>query len=319
MRRSHFSIFLLLSLAVGLCACANHGSGTNTDASVYPHPGVEGLPPVPDQGGGPKLHPVGYFAYEIPIGPITFTVGYQGGFYVDVSAGIVTPLGDIRFGGGVAENASTDKPVPIVSVGVTQLIICQADSNQQICRGYAIRTGRKVRIALNGQFKETIDNGRVIINASPGSTVKVTDAGGKVDHGARPAARIAVEDFAFTVSGPYTNVDLEETQGGRSNDLSYDHVTGALQPINGAMVADIHHYAAASDNGIPQMNLPIENDCATISPDAWHRSFTATDLHADITVACIVTSERDFGYLVIGRDPNARPISYYVYSYIWVR
>jgi len=118
-------------------------------------------------------------------------------------------------------------------------------------------------------------------------------------------------------------VNLSRHQGGWENDLSYDHVTGVLQSVNGAMVADIRHYGAAKnvigESGLPALILPDENDCARTAPSAWRPRFTAKELRADITVACIITAERDFGYLVIGRNPTARPISYYLYSYVWAR
>jgi hypothetical protein len=141
--------------------------------------------------------------------------------------------------------------------------------------------------------------------------------------GPRPSARIDVEDFDFSATSPYTEVDLEQNQNGWEDDLAYDHVTGSLQPINGTQVADIQHYAATKSifhtSGLPTLNLPDEYDCAQTKPNAWRRSFTAADLKADIIVSCIVTAEKDFGYLVIGRDPTAKPITYYVYSYTWVR
>jgi hypothetical protein len=96
------------------------------------------------------------------------------------------------------------KPLPAETVGVTQLIICQAGGGAQVCRGYAIRTGRKVSIAPNGQFQEKVEDNRVTIDASPGSTVTVTDAGAPVARGPRPAARIDVEEFDFSVNSPDT-------------------------------------------------------------------------------------------------------------------
>jgi hypothetical protein len=319
MQRFCLILSLLLLTVLGLAACSSHPPDTiDTGARVIPHPGVEGLPGVPGQGTS-AVRPVGYFSYTLPIIPITFTIGFNGSFSVDLSAGAATALGDFRISAGVAESTTNDSVLPTEAVGITRLVICENGTNNQVCQGYAIDTGRKVRVTLVGHFQETIDNSLVIIDASPGSTVTVSDAGEQVNVGAKPAARIDVEDFAFTVYGPYTNVALEQSQGGREDDLSYDHVTGVLQPINGAEVADIKHYAAADGNSLPTMNLPAEEDCAQIPSTAWRSTFTAADLRADITLACIFTAEKDFGYLVIGRDPGARPVSYYVYSYIWVR
>ena len=172
---------------------------------------------------------------------------------------------------------------------------------------------------MDGQFQTTVEDGLVTIDAYPGSSVTVTDAGAPVAPGPHPAARVDVEEFDFNVSSPYTEVDLAQNQGGRVDDLAYDHVTGVLSPINGAMVADIKKYAATSGNGLPSMNLPDENDCAQIKSSSWQSSFSAENLEADMILSCIVTAEKDFGFLVIGRDRNTRPVSYYVYSYAWVR
>jgi hypothetical protein len=296
-------------------------SSVDTDAVAVPRPGVEGLPGIPGQGGS-RLRPFGYFSIELPIVPITFTIG-SGGFSIEVSGGIATPLGGIRFGAGVAVSATDGSPVPVESVGVTRLVICEAGTDRQVCDGYAIHTGRKVQIELNGRFQETIDDSLVTITAAPGSTVTVSDAGEQANPNARPAARIDVEDFAFTASSAYTEVNLEQIQGGTENDLAYDHVSGSFQPINGAEVADIQHYQATrngwGERGLPQLYLPLEEDCAQKPSSAWHSSFTPADLQADITVTCIFTAEKDFGYLVIGRNPESIPVSYYVYSYIWVR
>jgi hypothetical protein len=309
----------LLFLMIGLAACA---SSPNTGAVVYPHPGVEGLPPVPSSTGR-AVQPAGYFSYQPPIIPITFTINTNGSISISVSTAIASPLGNISFGGDVADTTANHRPVPVEPVGVTQLIICKAGSNRKDCQGYVIRTGRKVSITMNGQFQQTIENGQVTINAQPGSTVTVTDAGAPVISNPRAAARIDVEDFYFTATSPYTEVSLERSQGGSAADLSYDHVTGALSLVNGAMVADIQLYPSQSslfgESGLPSLNLPGENDCAHAKPDSWRNGFTAAELRADIVVSCIFTAEKDFGYLVIGHDPKTKPVSYYIYSYTWVR
>ena len=150
------------------------------------------------------MRPVGYFSYQLPIIPITVTISTNGSISINVSKSIASPLGNIRFGGDVAETTADSRPLPAESVGVTQLIICQAGSSRQNCRGYAIRTGRKVSIGMNGRFQQTIENGRVTIDAYPGSTVTVTDAGAPVISNPRAAARIDVEDFYLNATSPYT-------------------------------------------------------------------------------------------------------------------
>lgn len=311
------ALFLLLII----CAC----SSSPPTAVLIPLPGNNGLPGTASSRDI-SYHPVGYFSYELPIVPITFDVSTDGDFSVKLEVGIATPLGDIRFAGGIAGTpvgASSGRPMRIQTVGVTDLIVCKAGSNRQACVAYAIRTGRKVDIKMDGQFEETIDNGVVTIDAAPGSIITVTDSGGQDTSGPRPAARIDIEHWTFAVNGPYTEVDIEQSQGGVQNDLAYDHVTGALYGINGAKVARIEHYHANENwlghYSIPAMNLPSEYDCAQTPSSEWHTKFTADELNADVTVACIFTAQHDFGYLVIGRDPKARPITYYMYSYTWVR
>ena len=89
------------------------------------------------------------------------------------------------------------------------------------------------------------------------------------------------------------------------------------------MVADVQLYRA--DNGLfgrsalPAMNRPSENDCVRTKPDSWRNTFTPAELRADIIVSCIYTAEKDFGCLVIGHDSTTKPVSYYIYSYTWVR
>ncbi len=316
-------ICLLLPLPiVGLAACVAGSSSPGTGAVVHPHPGIEGLPPVPTPTGRAG-RPVGYFSYQLPIIPITVTFGMDGSVSVNVSMAIATPLGKISFGGDVAETTANHRPLPAEPVGVTQLIICKVGSSRQNCQGYAIRTGRKVSIAMNGQFLETIENDRVTIDANPGSTVTVTDAGAPVTSNLRAAARIDVEDFYFNATGPYTEVNLEQSQGGWAADISYDHVTGKLAFVNGAMVADVQLYPSGNGlfgrSALPTMNLPGENDCVRTKPDSWRNTFTPAELRADIIVSCIYTAEKDFGYLVIGHDSTTKPVSYYIYSYTWVR
>ena len=314
---------IALTLVSLFCLSACQSNGDNTGAFVYPHPGVDGLPPISsDPAASSSLHLYGYFAYTTPIVPITFTVTTDGSLSVDVGAEFETSLGTFSVGGGVVRSVPTGKQLPVGTVGVTRLLICLKGSDRQDCQAYTIRTGRRIKIALNGKFQETIENGLVIIDASPGSKVVVSDAGPPNLTGPRPAARIDVEDYAFTVAGPYTDVDLERSLGGKTDDLGYDHVTGRLILLNGAKVADIQHYASHAAwplTGLPKMNLPDEDDCARTKQSAWQSRFTAANLRADITLACIFTADGDFGYMVIGRNVGDNPVSYYLYSYVWVR
>ena len=51
-----------------------------------------------------------------------------------------------------------------------------------------------------------------------------------------PACR-DVKEFQFQEAGQKTAVDLERSYAGGTTDLSYDHFTGELKPINGARVS----------------------------------------------------------------------------------
>jgi len=111
MLRRRFIICLsLLFPMIGLAACG--GSGPDTGAVVYPHPGVEGLPPVPSPTGH-AVRPVGYFSYQLPVIPITLTIRTDGSISINVSKAFVSPLGNISFGGDVAETTANRRPLPI--------------------------------------------------------------------------------------------------------------------------------------------------------------------------------------------------------------
>jgi hypothetical protein len=319
LRHACYACLTLLVFLV--CAC---GSKPPT-AKVVPQEGANGLPGSASPADL-SFHPIGYFSYEPPLLPIEFEVSTDGTFSVQLAFGVATALGDFHASGGAEGSMvsdSTGQPVPVQTVGVTQLFVCKAGGNRQTCEGYAIRTGRKVSILLNGQFQETIDNGVVTIDASPGARITVKDAGEPVTSGPRPAARIDIEDWAFTPDGPYTEVDMEASQGGVTNDLAYDHVTGALYGINGTMLAFVQDLDAGKDwlgdYVMPNVDPPGEDQCSQIPPSQWHTALTAQQMTSDIVVACVYTAQQDFGYLVIGEDPTTKPISRYIYSYTWVR
>ena len=111
MRRFCLILSLLLLAAASLSACGSNPGVVDTGARVIPHPGVEGLPGVPGQGTS-TLRPVGYFSYTLPIIPITFTIGFNGSFSIDLSAGAATALGDFRISGGLAESVTNGSVVP---------------------------------------------------------------------------------------------------------------------------------------------------------------------------------------------------------------
>ncbi|MCO6003388.1 hypothetical protein NE236_00150 [Actinoallomurus purpureus] len=120
-----------------------------------------------------------------------------------------------------------------------------------------------------------------------------------------------------------TNVDLDHDQRGNTGDLSYDHVTGDLQPANGARISRLARYREKDDwsgTGIKLGDkVPGEYECLQTPAKEWRQRFTRDDLAADTIVACVKTAEGELGYLVIGRNPHHKPVAYHVYSYVWVR
>ncbi|MCO5989922.1 hypothetical protein NE235_27795 [Actinoallomurus spadix] len=246
------------------------------------------------------------------------------GFHISVetSGRLVTPLGTFHLG---AEGDLTDqnnKPLPAQPGDVTQLIICRSGSAGQ-CQGYQIGTGRRLHIEMDGHFTADVERKRIVIRAEPGSRITVSDSGPPAPVGARGPARIAIAEFDFNETGQATNVDLDRDQGGNTDDLSYDHVTGDLQPANGARFARLTRYREKKhwfSTGISLGDkVPGENECLRTPADQWRQRFTGNDLAADTIIACVKTAEGELGYLVIGRDPHRKPVAYHVYSYVWVR
>jgi len=321
--RRWLGVFSFLSvMLLGVTACGDDSVDNGT--KVQPHAGHDGLPDRPKNGKS-SSKPAGYFSFQPDFVPITFNIGTDGHFSVDVSADIVTPMGRIGFSRNIAQTSDNHKDLPEQPFDVTQLIICQSGTDRQSCLGYTIDTGRKIHLALNGTFQQTVERNRITIDATPGSTITVDDAGGAAKVGPHPAARIDIEEFNFAAQSADTTVDLERDSSGSMPDLSYDHVTGELKPMNGAVVsrirqyAGVHHSCCFRADGMPKMDLPGENDCVQTKPGSWQQTFGPNDLKADLILACVETAESDFGYVVIGRDRSTKPVSYYLYSYTWVR
>ncbi len=313
-----------LAVLLVLCVSACGSDSPDTGTVVKPHAGHDGLPAAGDNGKA-KKHPEGFFSFQPDFLPINISVNSDGQFSVDLSATIVTPLGEIGFGGNIAHstNGTVQTPLPPQAYNVTQLIVCLAGTARQRCQGYQIGSGRKLNIAMNGQFQQTVERNRITIDATRGSTITVTDTGATGDPGLHPAALVDIEEFDFSAQSKDTSVDLERSMKGANSDIGYDHMTGQLSLLNEARVADIRKYPGDHHkfwgNGMPSMDLPGENDCARTPLAGWQGQFTSSDLESDITLACVETSEGDFGYMVIGRDRSAKPVSYYIYTYTWVR
>jgi hypothetical protein len=132
-------------------------------------------------------------------------------------------------------------------------------------------------------------------------------------------ARIDVKEFQFQETSLETAVDLERSPAGGIADLSYDHFTGELKPINGARVA---LYAKDSgwwgDEPSKRSDYPGEEECRGNRAEGQN-VFSADDLKAKFSIFCIKTAENHDGFLLIRPVAEAKPDAYYVYTYTWVR
>jgi hypothetical protein len=154
----------------------------------------------------------------------------------------------------------------------------------------------------------------------PASTSQITDNEPYTTpklHG--PACR-DVKDFQFQEASRDATVDLEHSPVGRIADLSYDHFTGELKPINGARIA-----LYAKDSGWPwegepdkRSDYPGEQECHGKRTEG-RNAFSKEDLEAKFSIFCIKTAEGHDGFLIVRPVAELKPDAYYVYSYIWVR
>lgn len=137
-----------------------------------------------------------------------------------------------------------------------------------------------------------------------------------------PACR-DIKEFQFQEAGQDTAVDLEHFSSGGIADLSYDHFTGELKPINRTRVSLYYE-----DNGwgwSPWGNepknrgdYPGEQECQE-KRAGGQDVFSKDDLKAKFGIFCITTAEGHDGFLIVRPMANHKPAAYDVYSYIWVR
>ena len=136
-----------------------------------------------------------------------------------------------------------------------------------------------------------------------------------------PACR-DVKEFKFEEASQKTAVDLEHSAGGTA-DLSYDHFTGELKPINGALVSFYDE-----DNGLgwspwgynpdDRSDFPGEQQCRG-QRTKGQGAFSKDALEAKFSIFCIKTAEGHDGFLYVRPVAKQKPDAYYVYSFIWVR
>lgn len=133
---------------------------------------------------------------------------------------------------------------------------------------------------------------------------------------ARGPADVNLKEFTFEETGQHTVVDLERTPG--TADLSYDHITGVLKPINGAKVSLYNRDDGfwESEPGV-RSDYPGEQQCREKSDGDWRDVFD--NLETSFNIYCIQTAENSYGFLYIVPIENQKPNAYYVYTYTWVR
>ena len=156
-------------------------------------------------------------------------------------------------------------------------------------------------------------------NGCPASESQITDNGSLTTLKPHGPACIDVTEFQFLGTGHQTAVDLEKSRAGGIADLSYDHFTGELKPINGARVA---LYAKDSgwwgDEPRKRSDYPGEQECRGKRAEGQN-VFSADDLKAKFSIFCIKTAEGHDGFLLIRPVAEQSPDAYYVYAYVWVR
>ena len=111
---------------------------------------------------------------------------------------------------------------------------------------------------------------------------------------------------------------LERSHSGTTTDLFYNHITAELKPINGAQVST---YTTHDMWGMPRARSdhPSEQECLQRRREDWSNTFNKEDLNAKYSIFCIKTAEGDPGFLFIEPNFGKKPISYYFYTYTWVR
>jgi hypothetical protein len=271
--------------------------------------------PPDDQGeqGGPV--PTGGVNFDPHFLPITLRVDFDGTISVSASGPkIWTPIGTVTVDAGVILMAADRAPMP-PPAGITQLIVCVDEPNKR-CEAYKIDTGRRVRVLLDGRFYQDIERNRIMIHGEPGASIRVLDAGLPITPGGEGPPRIDVEEFDFGAGGADTVVDMERSRSGVTPDLAYDQETGELKLINGAQISHVTTSNSVWDNSL-LYHLPSEPDCQQSSD--WRGSFTPAELDNVYILACVKTAETDLGYVLLFPNQYAQPVSYYAYTYIWVR
>lgn len=153
-------IRIVVALVICLLVLASCGFG----------PGSRGLPDRPGETGG--LPPKGILTLQPPFLPIVISIDTDGKFALIASpVMLVSLIGTVTFGVGVFKDL-TGRPLPDPRLrAVTQLVICQKDRVEKPCQAYEIGSARKMHIEMKGSFVQDVEQNRIRIDASPGSTI----------------------------------------------------------------------------------------------------------------------------------------------------
>ncbi|WP_018348803.1 hypothetical protein [Longispora albida] len=276
----------------------------------------EGMPDDQAKGSG-GVRPMGHLSWQVPFTPFSLTIDSNGKVSISANASVATPIGIFSVGISGDIKDSAGRAVPPQTPDVTELLVCKKNSDTsrpRTCEAIRIGSGRKVKLKMSGTFEQTVERGRVVIDASPGSTIDVRDDGGPSTNRVRVAARIDYERWDLHAQSQDNGLDFERSRGGFSADMYYDHVTGDLVLHENARVSQIKKYGTfASDP------MPTEEDCEKTPAKDWKTKLSKSDLDDDVMVMCVLTAEKDLGYLHITRKADKRPVGYDLESTIWVR
>ncbi|WP_133884370.1 hypothetical protein [Glycomyces sp. NRRL B-16210] len=274
--------------------------------------------------------PIGYISYQPPILPFSITIDSNWQFSLSASYQFVSSLGTVEVGSEQILKSGTDEKV-VTEHGTSTLIVCNAEPDEEACEAFTIHSGRKLTVYSDGASSTTLEHSLTTIQAMPGTTLEIVDAGA-ADEPVLRENRIAINEWHFHDQSDYVEIDLEQEQSGIYPDLRYDRLASGthnmLIPINGTKVATwAKHVGEDSDPNSPLVRItdtptypadfPAPSDCLDKDADEWSESLDEEAMAWGMTFLCVITAEGDVGYLLVA-PVDTKPISFYIYSYIWV-
>lgn len=274
--------------------------------------------------------PIGYISYQPPILPFSITIDSNWQFSLSASYQFVSALGTVEVGSEQILKSGTEEKV-VTEHGTSTLVVCNADPEGEGCEAFTIHSGRKLTVHSDGASSTTFEHDLVTIQAMPGTTLDIVDAGA-ADEPVLRENRIAINEWHFHDQSDYVEIDLEQEQSGIYPDLRYDRLASGthnmLIPINGTKVAtwsthvgedSIPDSVVSSIDDTPTYpeDFPAPSDCLDKDPEEWTDSLDKEAMEWGMTFLCVITAEGDVGYLLVA-PVDTKPISFYIYSYIWV-